>query len=169
MVASRRDLVDANGDVFLKARGLNGLRARTSGAKALRATVRSGGNLFGEPACVLLRRRALESAGWWNDTVPYYIDAGTYAGVLVQGDFVPVPASLAAFRVSASQWSVRLMREQSKQAASFHRAAQGLAPGVIGAGDVRLGNTRAQIVAWQRRLAYTVLGRRMSPREAPAA
>lgn len=164
LAASRRDLIDANGDVFVRARGLGGMRTRTPGTTALRATVRSGGNVFGEPACVLMRREALERAGWWDDSQPYYIDAGTYARVLVQGDFVPVRNSLAAFRVSASQWSVRLMREQAVQAAGFHRTARRLAPEEITAWDVRLGDVRAQIVALQRRLAYVVLGRRMSPR-----
>lgn len=164
MVASQRDLVDARGETFVRARGLGGLRGTVSGKKALRATVRSGGNLFGEPACVLMRRDALESAGWWQD-LHYYIDVGSYARVLVQGDVVALRRSLASFRVSASQWSVRLMRSQASEAAEFHRIARSLAPDTISAADVRLGDVRAKIVAVQRRLAYIVLGRRMKAAE----
>ncbi|MCL6422457.1 glycosyltransferase [Brachybacterium sp. JHP9] len=161
LVASQRDLIDARGEVFVKARGLGRLDGVVPGAKALRATVRSGGNLFGEPACVLMRRDALEKAGWWQD-LAYYIDAGSYAHVLVQGDMVALRRSLASFRVSTSQWSVRLMRSQAKEAAEFHRLARALAPETISAADVRLGDVRAQILALQRRAAYLVLGRRMS-------
>lgn len=163
MAASRRDLVDARGDVFVRDRGLGSLRGVVPGVQALRATVRSGGNLFGEPACTMFRRDALEKAGWWQD-LHYYIDVGSYAQVLVQGDFVAVPASLASFRVSASQWSVRLMRSQAAEAAQFHRIARALAPDTITAGDVRLGDVRAQVLALQRRAAYVVLGRRMKAR-----
>lgn len=64
LVASQRDLIDARGEVFVKARGLGKLDGVVPGKDALRATVRSGGNLFGEPACVMMRRDALEAAGW---------------------------------------------------------------------------------------------------------
>lgn len=167
LVASRRDLVDANGKVFVRARGLAGMKTRRSGAQALRKTVLSGGNVFGEPACVLLRRDALVRAGWWDDAEPYYIDAGTYARVLIQGDFIPVDKSLAAFRVSASQWSVQLMREQARQAAAFHKTARSLAPTEISAWDVRRGDVLAQLAAVRRRLAYVLLGKRMNPRDVP--
>jgi glycosyltransferase involved in cell wall biosynthesis len=161
LVASRRDLVDGRGQVFLRGRGLNGLEGRVPGRDAVRAVVRSGTNPLGEPACVLLRRDALESAGWWDDTFPYYIDAGTYGRVLLQGDLVALPESLASFRVSAAQWSVRLAAEQYQQAAGFAARMRDLAPDAVGGGDVRIGNTRARVAAAQRRLAYLWLGRRM--------
>lgn len=160
--AVQRDLVDARGKVFMRARGLGRLDGVVDGRVALRATVRAGTNIFGEPACVLMRRDALASAGGWDGSNPYYIDAGTYARVLVQGDLVAVRDSLAAFRVSAGQWSVALMRSQYTQAVGFHNIAQGLAPDYISPGDVRWGNAMARIVTLQRRLAYLVLGRRMN-------
>lgn len=168
MVASQRDLVDARGETFVRSRGLGRMDGVVDGARALRATVRAGGNLFGEPACVLLRRDALEAAGWWQD-LHYYIDAGSYAHVMVQGDVVALRRSLASFRVSAAQWSVRLMRSQAAEAAEFHRMARSLAPDTISAADVRLGDVRAQVVALQRRMAYLVLGRRMTAPAAPDA
>ncbi|MFD6092507.1 glycosyltransferase family 2 protein [Oerskovia sp. NPDC060338] len=162
LVASQRDLVDARGKEFVRSRGLGHLEGQVGGAEALRATVRSGGNIFGEPACVMMRTEALEKAGWWQD-LRYYIDAGSYAHVLVQGDMVALRESLASFRVSASQWSVRLMRQQAAEAAEFHRIAQSLAPDTITRGDVRLGDVRAELLAVQRRLAYLALGKRMKP------
>jgi glycosyltransferase involved in cell wall biosynthesis len=163
LVASQRDLVDARGDVFVRARGLGDLDGVVDGAEALRATVRSGTNLFGEPACVLMRTDALRRAGWWQD-LRYYIDAGSYAHVMVQGQVVALRESLASFRVSASQWSVRLMQQQAEEAAEFHRLARELAPATITEQDVRRGDRLAKVVALQRRAAYLVLGRRMRPR-----
>lgn len=164
LVASQRDMVDARGKVFVRARGLGRLDGQVDGAQALRATVRTGGNIFGEPAVVMMRTEALEKAGWWQD-LRYYIDAGSYAHVMVQGDVIALRQSLASFRVSASQWSVRLMRQQAAEAAEFHRIAQALAPEVISSGDVRLGDIRAEVLAVQRRLAYVALGKRMKPLE----
>ncbi|WP_086150811.1 glycosyltransferase family A protein [Cellulosimicrobium sp. KWT-B] len=164
MVTSQRDLVDARGEVFVKARGLGRLDGVVPGTRALRETVRSGTNIFGEPACVMMRTAALRDAGWWQD-LRYYIDAGSYAPVMAKGDVVAIRRPLAAFRVSASQWSVRLMQDQAKEASEFHRLAQRLAPDVISDADVRRGDRMAQVVALQRRLAYAVLGRRMRPRD----
>lgn len=162
LVASQRSLVDARGKVFLAGRGLGRLDGLVDGKKALKATVQSGTNIFGEPACVLMRREALAKAGNWQD-LHYYIDAGSYAPVLVQGSMVAIRRSLASFRVSASQWSVRLMRSQAHEAAAFHRQAQALAPATIANRDVRRGNALAHLQAIQRRLAYAVLGKRMEP------
>lgn len=163
MAASKRDLVDARGKVFLSSRGLAGLEGLVDGGAAVRATVRAGTNIFGEPACAMIRRTALAETGWWDGTKAYYIDAGTYARVLTRGDLVAVPQSLAAFRVSASQWSVRLAKEQQQQAAEFHAEARTLFPDAISQGDVRRGDLLAHVVAWQRRAAYLALGKRMRP------
>ncbi|MFD6029515.1 MULTISPECIES: glycosyltransferase family 2 protein [Cellulosimicrobium] len=168
LVASQRDIVDARGATFIRGRGLARLDGVVDGAEALRATVRSGSNVFGEPACVLLRRDALARAGGWQD-LRYFIDAGTYARVLVQGDAVALRRSLAAFRVSAAQWSVRLARQQAQEAAEFHRSARALAPAAISSTDVRLGDLKARIAAVQRRVAYLLLGRRMHPVETSPA
>ncbi|HEY0188602.1 MAG TPA: glycosyltransferase family A protein [Cellulomonas sp.] len=165
LAAAQRDMVDARGQVFLRARGLAGLDGVVDGAAALRATVRAGGNIFGEPASVLMRRSALEAAGWWADS-QYFIDVATYAGVLVQGDMVAIREPLASFRVSQGQWSVRLVNDQARQATEFFRTAQRLAP-TITDGDIRLGTARAVALSVQRRAVYTLLGRRMRPAESP--
>lgn len=168
LVASQRDLVDARGETFVTGRGLGHLDGVVDGRAALRATVRSGTNIFGEPACVMMRTAALEKAGWWQD-LRYYIDAGSYAPVLAMGSMFAQRTSLASFRVSASQWSVRLMRQQAEEAAEFHRIAQSLAPETISDWDVRVGDAMAHVVALQRRAAYAVLGRRMEPLPQAAA
>lgn len=167
--ASARDIIDANGRPVIRGRGLPGLLGRHSGADAIRSTVRHGTNVFGEPGCVLMRRDLLESSGWWDSRWPYLIDEATYARVLLQGDFVGVPGSLAGFRVSDSQWSVRLAKQQSEQAIGFHKWLHAEYPHVIGSTTLAVGNARARVMATVRRFAYLYLGRRMSKSVQPAA
>ncbi|MCL2515057.1 MAG: glycosyltransferase family 2 protein [Microbacteriaceae bacterium] len=162
LTASRRDIIDANGVPFVKGRGLGPLVGEQDGARAIRATVRAGANLFGEPACVLIRRAVLESVGWWDDASPYLIDEATYANVLVHGGFVGIDASLVGFRVSDSQWSVRLMREQAEQAAGFHGIFGRRHPDIVRPIDRRLGDANAVKAALMRRLAYAYLRQRMT-------
>lgn len=163
MVASSRDIVDASGRPIVRNHGLAGLRGRVPGIEALRRGVLRGANIFGEPCSVMLRRDVLELIGGWHGGPGYMIDQGTYSRALLHGDFVAVPGPLAAFRVSASQWSVRLTREQAASAAQMHRQLAALAPHAISVADVRRGNLMARVRSWQRRLVYLYLGRRMRP------
>lgn len=162
LVASKRDIVDAHSAPFVKRRGLAGLTGRVPGATAVRATVIAGANIFGEPACTLVRRDVLESVGWWDDAHPYLIDETTYARILLEGDFYGVDEALAGFRISDTQWSVRLMRQQSEQAASFHAWLHSEHPEVVSRADVVVGDLQAVKTALMRRMAYVYLRNRMS-------
>jgi glycosyltransferase involved in cell wall biosynthesis len=162
LVASPRHIVDAQGKPVIENRGLDGLVGTVPGSEAVRRTVRSGSNIFGEPACVLIRRSTLESTGLWDPRFPYLIDEATYARVLLEGSFAAVPTPLAAFRISDSQWSVKLVKQQSEQAAGFHNWLRRDHPEVVSAWDVRLGNAKAAVMARLRQLAYVWLRNRMS-------
>jgi glycosyltransferase involved in cell wall biosynthesis len=166
LTASQRDIVDARGVPVVSARGLGRLFGRHRGLDAVRTTIVQGTNIFGEPACVLMRRDALERAGWWDSRYPYLIDQASYARVLAQGDFVGLRGARAAFRISQSQWSVRLVKDQAQQAIGFHEWARTEWPDSIGAGSVAVGNLRARLMARARRLTYIYLGRRMAAAEA---
>ena len=161
LVASQRDLVDSNGHVFVKNRGLQGISGLVKGADAVRATVVAGSNIFGEPACVMYRRDVLQEEGGWDNTNPYLIDEATYARICFHGDVVAIRRSLATFRISASQWSVRLAKQQSDQAISFHEQIAREHPGLISRFDLLVGNVRAIGMSYARRLAYVRLRKRM--------
>lgn len=166
MVATSRDIVDAAGRPVVRNVGLAGLRGRVPGRQALRRSVRAGANVFGEPCCVLLRRDTLTAIGGWHGRPGYMIDQATYSRALLHGDLLAVPGPLAAFRISATQWSVHLAREQSRSAAQMHRTLAESEPGLLSATDVRLGNAMASLRALQRRLVYRYLhyrGRMQSP------
>lgn len=162
LVSSRRRLVDATGGTVIRARGLPGLSGLVDGRAAVRAAVRAGSNIFGEPACVMLRRDALESVGGWDGRFPYLIDQTTYARVLLQGDAVAQPEPLASFRLSSAQWSVDLARQQAAQARAFHHWVAAEAPGLLSRADLAVGDARAGAMAVGRRMAYLWLRRRMT-------
>lgn len=163
MVCSRRQMIDAEDRPFLWPRGLDGSEGRMPGAEAVRRTVRAGGNIFGEPGAVMMRRDLLERGGWWDAADPFLIDVATYVRVLAQGDLVVVPGVLSAFRISASQWSVRLTDDHAAQGASFARRMARRMPEVVSSSDARRGVLGAYRGSLQRRIAYAVLARRMGP------
>ncbi len=161
LVAARRDLIDARGGIVKAGRGLAGLTGRVPGRVAVRHTVVAGANIFGEPACVLIRREPLERVGGWEGRHPFVIDEATYAKVLLTGDFLGIDRALAAFRLSSSQWSVHLARQQSEQVIGFHHQLAADAPGLLSRTDLVRGDVRARGIAYARRLAYLWVGRRM--------
>jgi glycosyltransferase involved in cell wall biosynthesis len=164
LVAARRDLIDARGGTVITGRGLAGLIGCVPGRVAARHTVVAGANIFGEPACVLIRRATLERAGGWDGRHPFVIDEATYVNVLLHGDFFGIGTALAGFRLSSSQWSVHLAHEQSDQVIRFHHRLTGDAPGLLSRTDLLRGDAMARGMAYVRRLAYVWVGRRMHAR-----
>lgn len=161
VVACRRDIIDANGRVLVAGRGLAGLEGEVEGIEAIRRTVRAGLNIFGEPACVLLRRQIVNRVGGWSAADPYLIDLDLYVKALRLGSLVALPTPLAAFRVSATQWSVALLREQARQTSSFNRRVAANSPDALSTADIRRGQALAYVNALSRRIAYLVWSRRM--------
>ena len=157
----RRDLIDPGGGLLLKGRGLGPLTGPIPGHVAIRQLVRAGTNLLGEPGCVLVRADALREVGGWLDDYPFLIDQFTYMNLLMSGDFVGVPETLASFRVSNTQWSVRLASEQGRQAAGVHQHLRRELPHVVSRWDVTVGDLRAERTAFLRRGAYFAWRKRM--------
>ncbi|SDL11762.1 glycosyltransferase family 2 protein [Tessaracoccus oleiagri] len=161
MAASKRDLVDAQGKRIIPPRGLGGLNGVMPGHVAVRRSVLRGTNIFGEPGCVLLRHESFREAGGWTDAQPYVIDQFSYCQVLMLGDFVTVPGSLASFRISDGQWSVELTHRQAAQVIGMHHDLADRYPGLLSRRDLLIGDSRARLMASARRLTYLWLGRRM--------
>jgi glycosyltransferase involved in cell wall biosynthesis len=164
LAASKRDIIDASDRPLVRGRGLGGLHGVVDGRRAVRSTVVRGTNIFGEPGCVLMKRDALESAGWWDSSFPYLIDQTTYSRVLLEGDLFAIGTALAGFRVSDTQWSVRLARSQADQAVGFHHWLRETHPDVVSSADVARGDLMARANARGRRLVYALFKNRMRAR-----
>lgn len=162
LVACRRDILDARGDVLIHGRGLPGLSGHVAGRDAIRATVHAGANIFGEPACVLMRTAAVRRAGGWSRSAEYLIDLDLYVRVLLQGDLYAVPSTLAAFRLSSTQWSVALARQQAQQTRGFYEDLRVAAPEVVSRLDVLLGSVRGYVNAAGRRILYQRWAKRLA-------
>jgi glycosyltransferase involved in cell wall biosynthesis len=114
MVAARRDIIDADGRVVLRDRGLAGLRGAVTGRRALERMVAIGTTPFGEPSVVLFRAEALREAGPFRDDYATLVDVDRYAEVLRRWDCVAVDETLAAFRMTRGSWSDRSHRVQGR-------------------------------------------------------
>jgi glycosyltransferase involved in cell wall biosynthesis len=154
---ARRDIIDSKGKILSYARGCQGLEVGlVSGRAALLAGYRAGTNIYGEPEAVLFERQAMLKALPWQDTEPFMLDVLFYTKVLKNYPAVVRMESVGAFRVSASSWSTRLVREHRKQFRSWQQQVRGFL-GPLSLWDRTVGIVNTEKTTQIRRVAYTWL------------
>jgi glycosyltransferase involved in cell wall biosynthesis len=154
---AERDIVDAHGRVLKRGRGCSGMAAGvTSGHKALRAALRAGTNIFGEPVAVLFERDAMLASLPWEDSEPFLLDIRFYTKVLANCSAVVRREPIGAFRVSSASWSTRLVREHRRQFRSWQKQAINLVGGVS-LPDRMMAALNTEKTTQLRRAAYTWL------------
>lgn len=115
----------------------------------VRASVLAGTNIFGEPSRVRFRRELLVREGGWDNRFPHLKDQATYVRIMRHGNMIALRKPLASFRVSAGQWSVRLLGQQAAQSIACHRVLQHRFPDLLPAWEVLIGNSRAPRWHWR--------------------
>ncbi len=113
MVCCARDIIDQSGKKIMQRCNFS-KDIKIDGIKAVKQSVRSGSNLFGEPGAVLFRRSLLEKAGPYDGSNLFLIDMDMWCKILLNGKLYVLTEPLAAFRVSSGSYSVKLRGEQAK-------------------------------------------------------
>jgi glycosyltransferase involved in cell wall biosynthesis len=118
LIFSSREVLGPDGCVILTHRGYpGGIEGCLSNDTVIRACVRRGTNLIGEPGAVLFRKSLADRVGHFDATNPYVIDLDYWFRLLAHGDAYYCDEDLASFRVSAQSWSVAIGKGQSQE---FH-------------------------------------------------
>jgi len=157
LVFSSRDVLGPKGQK-LAWRGYVGQRsdAILDSNTLVRACIRGGTNLIGEPGAVLFRRSLAQRTGPFDASNPYVIDLDYWFRLLAHGDACYLAAPLASFRVSGQQWSVELGRRQAADFMAFvHRISAQLALRPSGL-DLVSARVMATINNLARRVFYSV-------------
>jgi len=130
LVFSARNVLGPDGRL-LTCRGYpGGGEGLIAGSEVMRACVRRGTNLLGEPGALLFRKSLADRIGAFDATNPYVIDLDYWFRLLEHGDAYFCAEPLAGFRVSASSWSVAIGSGQSSDFRNFvaRFAARGALP-----------------------------------------
>jgi glycosyltransferase involved in cell wall biosynthesis len=153
-VTVQRDIRDGDSDILKRDWGLAGLSGRIGPATAFPRLVRSGKNIFGEGVCVLFRRDAATELGGFDGRLGYVIDLDLWSRLLFTGPAYALSETLAAFRVSSGQWSIKLARHQSSQLRQLFAEIRAVPESSVSRFDAAVGWITAGLMARLRRIAY---------------
>jgi glycosyltransferase involved in cell wall biosynthesis len=154
LVGCKRDIIDEHGRVIYGSRGWRTASGVVDGAAAIRAVVRAGTNLIGEPSSTLCRRDVFEKAGGYASDRQYMIDLDAWVRMLDLGRLSYVAEPLCTFRVSRHSWSARLARDQARQARAELRSIQAAHSANVTRADLFVGIARSIVYAWARRAVF---------------
>jgi len=119
LAGSARDIIDARGRPRLRRRFPH-RSGRIRGDEAIRAVVRAGTNLFGEPSAVMVRTDAVRAAGGFEPRYQFCLDVDLWCRLLLAGgDVYMHDEALCGFRVSGDSWSAALGRRQRHEFREF--------------------------------------------------
>jgi glycosyltransferase involved in cell wall biosynthesis len=166
MVSCHRDIVDDHDRIVYHKRGWRNVSGVLEGTDVMRATVRAGTNLIGEPSAVLCSRAAFEDAGGFDNTYEYMIDLEAWMRLLEHGKLHYLPDALCTFRVSQTSWSAQLRRSQARQARELLRTVQRRHPEAVSRIDLAIGLTKPTLLAAARRAVFAA-GAVLPDRSAP--
>ncbi len=172
LVASRSDIVDSADRVIYPGRGWSRRAGVVDGGAALRALVRAGTNLVGEPSATLFRREAFDRAGGFSPTQSYMVDFELWTRLLASGNLVYLHDALCTFRVSPTSWSAELARSQAREARRTLREVYSRNRDVVTRADLAVGLTKPTALALARRAMFALAPRlpaRRIERRAPVA
>jgi len=118
MVGCARDIIDERGKRWLRRRFPGG-EGRLPGAAAIQKTVRSGTNIFGEPAAILVRTAVVTAAGAFDARFGFCLDLDLWCRLLQHGDLYMLDEALCGFRISNQSWSAALANRQQREFSEF--------------------------------------------------
>jgi len=96
-----------------------GGEGRLPGAAAIQKTVRSGTNIFGEPAAILVRTAVVTAAGAFDARFGFCLDLDLWCRLLQHGDLYMLDEALCGFRISNQSWSAALANRQQREFSEF--------------------------------------------------
>jgi glycosyltransferase involved in cell wall biosynthesis len=160
LACAAREIID-EGDAPLLRRSFPGRGGLVKAEAAVRACVRAGTNVIGEPAAVLLRAEVARRVGRFDGRLLYLIDLDYWFRALRQGDLVVLKERLCGFRLTRRSVSTRIASAQSREFRAFVRAVAAEGIFAVSRRDLRRGEALAVLNGALRRFLYVLLfGRR---------
>lgn len=156
LVFTAREVLDEAGRKVVRRGYPSPVSSRLPAHEVQRQCARRGTNLVGEPGAVLFRNVLAARVGAFDARDPYVIDLDYWLRLLRHGDAYYLADQLTTFRVSRSQWSVVLGKQQSedfRRCIARHSANWAEPLGLV---DLLLSRVTPSVNSLLRRIFYSV-------------
>lgn len=118
-VFGTRRIIDEFDDCVWAARPISLRSGPMLGTEALKAIVRAGTNVLGEPLTALFRADAIKKSMPWPSGYPYMLDLGGYLPILLEGKIYISHVACGSYRAHRGTLSRSLRKSQSSQFMNF--------------------------------------------------
>ena len=157
LICCARDIIDEKGRKILTRR-FGSCEGAINGVEAVRKTIRSGGNLIGEPGATLFKKEILDRTGRFPGYRDCVGDLELWSKILLNGSLYVFSESLCVFRISGVSSSSQILASQHREDFKnfidklyFKKEFQ------LTISDVLVGKFRATINSYARRIIYFAL------------
>jgi len=145
LVFCARSIIDSHGRIIMGRHYPRHRSGRINSRSAIRACLRRGSNLIGEPGGVLFRKSLADEVGGFDASIGYVIDLDYWFRLLMRGDAFYVPEKLVSFRVSSGSWSVAIGKRQSADFQRFIARVSDTPAFGTGVAEIIAGNVMARV------------------------
>jgi glycosyltransferase involved in cell wall biosynthesis len=118
LVTGRKKIIDDKGKTLFT-RGISRSTKILSGSAAINRTVRSGGNIIGEPGVVMFRKEIVSKTGPFVADIYYVMDLSLWFKMLLHGSLFSLPDAACAFRISGVSESIKQIATQKRDIDAF--------------------------------------------------
>lgn len=144
LVFCARTVIDSTGHAIMTRGYPQRQGGRISNQAAIRACLRHGTNLIGEPGGVMFRKSLVDAVGGFDASIGYVIDLDYWFRLLMRGDAYYVPEKLVSFRISSGSWSVAIGNKQKEDFKKLISKVSADPAYEVGIADIMAGNAMAR-------------------------
>lgn len=155
MACCKRDIFFDSGRRLMR-RGFLRANGVLCGCSAIRKSLRSGGNLIGEPSAVLVRSSLLREVEGFRESTNFVVDLDLWCRLLLKGDIYISQEALCGFRVRNKSWSATMANQQFHDFHQYLRAFRHQEGCRLSVCDYLTGSVVALLSQYGRSIIYKV-------------
>ncbi len=159
-VTSEKWIIDEK-DQKLFVKRFPGKAGLKNGIKAVRKTLRYGGNIFGEPGCILYSKEALDQAGAIaiRNDLTYVFDLSLTCNTLLHGNLYVIKEPLFLFRVSTFSFTANSLWKSAKVINRFITKIKEEKLIPLSFFDIAMGRVMAWVMCIARNMVFFVVNK----------
>ena len=158
IVTCKKRVINESGKKVMPGFGLRGQSRLILGRVAIRKSIRSGRNIFGEPSVVLIKTNALRASGPFEPP-EFTPDIKMWFKILQKNNLYFIDKTLASYRISEQSTSSSVSKSQGAQFVTLIHEVMKSDSTIAGRFNAKIGTLRSHLNSQLRRLITRISSR----------